>query len=551
MGEYLEYLLPGCTRACCPIWPPDVFALAASVLRHTGLYTRLVEVVPTLGSPPVDPATWPREARGVAKAWRDALAQAPIANGDLGDVDMPGPLLRDWEAVVSGADLPVYAARKATDQAAVAALVRALLRLSLIADEASAGVGIRLHQPDAVIKYGDARLAESGGRSLTWRVLLEKARVLPKQHTPQRGMTLRSLTHHLALFTADEVEAIWIPASSLRKEQRSRLDVFNILTLPWPLEMSVRDFAPADGTASVPALPTRFRYFSVGPHRRAPEPFRAYLQARLAAARATVGDVDAVILPEMSLTGPELHVAQKVAVDQGLLLITGAALGPEDRDEYNGAANVAVIDPSGLLGAGDTNGLAARFQRKHHRWCLDREQIVQYGLGGVLPASHDCWELTDIGAREVHFFTLDSWLSFCVLVCEDLARQDPLADAIRSVGPNLVVALLMDGPQLSGRWPSRYASVLAEDPGSSVLTLTSLGMAQLSRPREPGKTSRSRVIASWRDIQYGERELELDEGHTAGVLSLVCRQFEEYSADGRGDGSTAFFPVFAGWRSLK
>jgi 5-methylcytosine-specific restriction enzyme A len=52
---------------------------------------------------------------------------------------------------------------------------------------------------------------------------------------------------------------------------------------------------------------------------------------------------------------------------------------------------------------------------------------------------------------------------------------------MRSVGPNLVVALLMDGPQLTARWPARYASVLADDPGSSVLTLTSLGMCLRSR----------------------------------------------------------------------
>jgi hypothetical protein len=65
-----------------------------------------------------------------------------------------------------------------------------------------------------------------------------------------------------------------------------------------------------------------------------------------------------------------------------------------------------------------------------------------------------------------------------VLICADLARQDPAADLIRAVGPNLLIALLMDGPQLSHRWPARYAAVPAEDPGTSVQTLTSLGMAE-------------------------------------------------------------------------
>ena len=62
------------------------------------------------------------------------------------------------------------------------------------------------------------------------------------------------------------------------------------------------------------------------------------------------------------------------------------------------------------------------------------------------------------------------------------AEPEPAAELIRAVGPNLLIALLMDGPQLSNRWPARYAAVLAEDPGTSVLTLTSLGMAERSRP---------------------------------------------------------------------
>lgn len=83
-----------------------------------------------------------------------------------------------------------------------------------------------------------------------------------------------------------------------------------------------------------------------------------------------------------------------------------------------------------------------------------------------------------------------------------MARQDPAADLIRAVGPNLLIALLMDGPQLKDRWAARYASVLAEDPGSSVLTLTRLGMARRSRPflRTTGRRAEpSQVIALWRD----------------------------------------------------
>jgi hypothetical protein len=140
-----------------------------------------------------------------------------------------------------------------------------------------------------------------------------------------------------------------------------------------------------------------------------------------------------------------------------------------------------------------------------------------------------------------------------VLVCEDLARQDPAADLIRAVGPNILIALLMDGPQLGGRWPARYASVLAEDPGTSVLTLTSLGMAERSRPvvQSGQRASPSRVIGLWRDAAEGEFQIALDPGDDACVLSLERRFRTEYSADGRSDGKTSCYPTFAGYRSFK
>ena len=64
---------------------------------------------------------------------------------------------------------------------------------------------------------------------------------------------------------------------------------------------------------------------------------------------------------------------------------------------------------------------------------------------------------------------------FSALICEDLARSEPCHSAVRSVGPNLVFVLLMDGPQIASRWSARYATSLADDPGSAVLTLTSRG----------------------------------------------------------------------------
>jgi hypothetical protein len=220
-----------------------------------------------------------------------------------------------------------------------------------------------------------------------------------------------------------------------------------------------------------------------------------------------------------------------------------------------------VFQPAGFLQEASRTKQRARQlanelrleQAKHHRWCLDREQLVSYQLAGKLPIGQNSWENIELPERLLYFVTMNQ-LTWSVLICEDLARQDPAADLIRAVGPNLVIALLMDGPQLTNRWPARYASVLVDDPGSSVLTLTSLGMAERSRPilRSTGRRAESsRVIALWRDIQAGELEIALDAGHDACVLTLECTTREEYSADGRGDGLATWFPVFAGVRSFR
>jgi hypothetical protein len=171
-------------------------------------------------------------------------------------------------------------------------------------------------------------------------------------------------------------------------------------------------------------------------------------------------------------------------------------------------------------------------QDKHHRWRLDRRQIVQYGLGGKLHPNSSWWENIALPRRRIWFIGLRRWLTICVLICEDLARQEPVTDILRAVGPNLVFALLMDGPQLAARWPGRYATVLADDPGSSVLTVTSLGMAQLSRA-EDGRQG-SRIIALWKDDKYGANvPIELPPGADGVVLSIVEEHKDEWTADGR------------------
>lgn len=134
----------------------------------------------------------------------------------------------------------------------------------------------------------------------------------------------------------------------------------------------------------------------------------------------------------------------------------------------------------------------------------------------------------------------------CVLICEDLARPDPASDLIRAVGPNLVISLLMDGPQIATRWPARHATTLAEDPGSSVLAVTSLGMAQLSRPAT--SVDRGRVIALWKEEGASSVEIELPRHCQAAVLSISMKPCLDWSADGRNRGASV--PSLTGLRFL-
>jgi len=140
------------------------------------------------------------------------------------------------------------------------------------------------------------------------------------------------------------------------------------------------------------------------------------------------------------------------------------------------------------------------------------------------------WEAIDVHERILHVIDVGHGMTIAPLVCEDLARPDEVADVVRRIGPSLVVALLLDGPQLATRWPARYASVITDDPGSAVLTLTSYGMVARSRP--PG-TRRSRVIAHWNSPTDGLHEIELAPRASAVLLSTSIESTTAWTADGR------------------
>jgi hypothetical protein len=255
-----------------------------------------------------------------------------------------------------------------------------------------------------------------------------------------------------------------------------------------------------------------------------------------------------LIMPESAINTENLAVLEKLLSERAAdkkpsvsVLITGVREEPDGATFVRNAVYCRTIrkEKEGFLrnkftyeeGKRFDNGQGDRTkQYKHHRWKLDESQVRQYGLSTVLDTSKEWWEAIKVQRRRVSFVNLGNRLTICPLICEDLARQDPIADLIRHVGPNLVVTILMDGPQKADRWSARYAGVLSEDPGSAVITLSSYGMVR--RWSSPYRQLSS-VVALWNDGKSPGREIELAQGAEGILLRLKIQSECEPIADGR------------------
>ena len=537
VGQFCEYVAPSVWSDLAILtWPPDVFALAAALLLKSGAYVHAV-------------SGWQRHGR--LKQWTTLVRE--IGRAWHTNPNNPPDQVRAWYEGVRHKASAFVEDLCAHDVCADDDLCCMLIQLCSAADEACVGVGCTLPNRDDIDPFLEEAsevlfntAAFYGVSTLCKQIRHSTVRVLPKLHTPQSGITIRSLTHNLALCPAGDVKVKW--AESLSHPRHC----LNLLLAPWPLQVAPAHFRPVKAADAVlPDLAKDYGFFAYSPPdnvmpaprikqwlgaKTKTEPF-SWLDALLKNARNVVSKVDGVIFPESALTVREYDEISERLMDEGIFLICGVREGPPEG--RRGGQNYVRFDIPGTLGP------ASYQQYKHHRWRVDPRQVIQYGLGSALDVALNWWEHTTIGNRELHFVVLDNWLTVCPLICEDLARQDPIAELVRAVGPNLVIALLMDGPQLPSRWPARYATVLADDPGSSVLTLTSLGMCELSRP--PSVSSASRAIALWKDAKTGEAvSIDLPRDKQAAVLSLSRVFVREYAADGRDDGGMTGYPTLTG-----
>ncbi|HGX8477717.1 TPA: hypothetical protein ACJILO_004472, partial [Escherichia coli Nissle 1917] len=150
-----------------------------------------------------------------------------------------------------------------------------------------------------------------------------------------------------------------------------------------------------------------------------------------------VGSLELIIFPESALSQKHFNSLKTLLFEtfgeNAPSLLSGVYNSNDDIGENY--ALLSFIEESG-------NGFDTIRQDKHHRWCLERNQLRNYNLTSSLDPSKKWWENIAIGRRKLTTLHTNNGVSLCPLICEDLARQEPVAQAVRSIGPNLVVSLL-------------------------------------------------------------------------------------------------------------
>jgi hypothetical protein len=500
-------------------WPADLFALTNVILKRTEAYRFVF-------SPPSGEEWPPRRCPSWSDAVEDAGRQWSLW---LEDRKSPFPelLLDEWIVFSERAETPLEELAEGRDWR----MCEALLTLHAIADEACAGLGMALDRSDGKGCLYRARGRELLARTGTLaRIHSHSLRVLPKVCTPPNGTSFRSFSRY-ACVQDPGVEARWHKVPVRRSGTEFQARHANLLLLPWPLRIRESDFRRVEGSVQRLAKEP-FGFFEFAPS----EKLDLDLVSRMiVAARDEVDSVDGVLLPESAVDENEVEDLEAVLDRHGVaMLITGVRQHSPQAGHF--PSNWVHIGANPRLEKGVSIPTASGGQwfhirqNKHHRWSLDEGQILQYHLGGVLHPRIRWWEAMQVLRRTVHFVEHGDEIVIVSLVCEDLAQIDSVAEVVRSVGPTVVFTPLLDGPQLSSRWAARYASVLADDPGSAVLTLTSFGMVQRSRPH--GRNA-SPVVALWKDPVGGLREIPLEAGAQGILLTLSSDRGTRRSADGR------------------
>lgn len=534
-----------------PLWPADLFCVAALVLQDSGCFRRLRYRLQAK-----EPGRFfTRERMKKIQRWGEwlnAVFSFEDTEPPADEETVLGGLTAAWQTLArSSAEVSVLPQQEAD----------AAMELLITADEASWGLGFfpskgGMNPPADIVleEYYDLFESVRSGRarrkpslpfipnSLCQLIPPTEACVLPKTRTPQIGCTLRTLSHNLALLPAHgDVIPFWTAFSHDQGDLRQSFsEPLNLLVVPFPYWISGQAFSPGEdffGEHSPDGY--RWKFFEVeqtwlksGGKAIGARALWGFMESLVAKAESLVGKVHGLILPELALEKSLAEkMAKRFAKSTALEFFISGVLDrcKGSRCPKNGAFN-ALYYPQG-------REVSYWTQYKRHRWMLETGQINSYHIGDRLHPNFRWWEAIDISDSSFWFWVFRPGASLVTLICEDLARLDSVQSIIRSVGPNLVIALLMDGAQKEDRWSGRYASILAEDPGSAVLSLTSLALLKRYGLRASGDAAPgSRTIGLWKGAEKKAMPVELAPDHQAVLLTICADREFNFTLDGRDDG---------------
>ena len=143
-----------------------------------------------------------------------------------------------------------------------------------------------------------ASMSEPGGATLCSEIHPSRARVLPKMHTPQSGLTVRSLSHHLGYCPGSDMHPNWYSLAA-----RRRLHCLNLMLVPWPMIVEPSQFQPTSKRRVTDEVEDGgYGLFTFRPDAG---PTVERVRALLLDAERRLGPIDGIVFPELAMSETE------------------------------------------------------------------------------------------------------------------------------------------------------------------------------------------------------------------------------------------------------
>jgi hypothetical protein len=477
-----------------PLAPEDVFAVTGVLLEDSGAlsFFGVESDKPHLRFPKLSiSADELSELDAVAKEWKPGHGAVPPKVSEL------------WSELMSYCAFPLnYKAYrfKRTRQVNDQFWWRPAYRLFILSDNACEGIGFTPRVKDEDTMAGQYWRLRSAGfvyhqraenegikdielpSSLAAQANPDVICVQPKSLVPTVGAGTRVFSKNIALLRPRGlVRTQWSVNTHLPK---ARSDVgLNVLIIPFPWD----EFGPEEFDVSQKGDERVFRLEQSWLEDKPFEDFRSACRKMIDECHTIGKPVHAIVLPELALNQKRFlefaRFAKKFAHELEFIVA-----GSSENCERGPRVGNYIWIRKYLANEDGIHTLDDHYfdvsQSKHHRWKLDGSQIRGYayeqGIAGGL-AEEPHWENFAGRPREVNFFSFRERSALCCIVCEDLARSEPCHEIIKSVGPNILFGLLLDGPQIGQRWGAKYASLFAADHGGAVITVASRGLVARSQ----------------------------------------------------------------------